>query len=652
MCGIAGVLSASFLPNDIEEILKQAGSAIAHRGPDDMGVWVDKDASIGFVHRRLSIIDLSPAGHQPMISASGRFVIIFNGEIYNHLDLREELEKCGRAPNWRGHADTESLLAAFEYWGVEATLKKTVGMFAIALWDKQERKLILTRDRMGEKPLYYGFFGDLLVFGSELKALRKIPGFKGEINRNVLGLLMRHNYVPAPYSIYHDIAKLIPGTWLEFTQEILHRREKPVPFVYWSAKEAALIGVADPYRFSSDTEAVSALEKTLKQSVSGQMMADVPLGAFLSGGIDSSTVVALMQAQSGRPVKTFSIGFNEKEYDEAFFASEVARHLGTAHTELYVSPEDAMNVIPKLPAIYDEPFSDSSQIPTFLISKLARQQVTVSLSGDGGDELFCGYNRYAFAEGVWDKISAMPVGLRKIIAQAILLIPPSNWDQMYGLISSIIPKKHRLLALGNKLHKGATFLGCESGALLYRSVVTHWQPEEIVLNMREPDTQLTHFDPQGLSSLVEQMMFLDSISYLPDDILVKVDRAAMSVSLETRVPLIDHRVYEFAWRLPMRYKVRNSDTKWLLRQLLYKYVPRELIDRPKMGFGVPIDSWLRGPLRDWAENLLDESRLRREGFFNPTPIRQKWLEHSSGKRNWQYHLWDVLMFQAWLESNV
>lgn len=652
MCGIAGVLSASFLPNGIEEILKQAGSAIAHRGPDDMGVWVDKDASIGFVHRRLSIIDLSPAGHQPMISATGRFVIIFNGEIYNHLDLREELEKCGRAPNWRGHADTESLLAAFECWGVEATLKKTVGMFAIALWDRQDRKLTLARDRMGEKPLYYGFFGGLLAFGSELKALRKIPGFKGEINRDVLGLLMRHNYVPAPYSIYHDIAKLPPGTWLEFTPEILNRKEKPVPFVYWSAKEAALTGVADSYQFTSDAEAVNALEKTLKQSVSGQMMADVPLGAFLSGGVDSSTVVALMQAQSNRPVKTFSIGFNEKEYDEAFFASEVARHLGTAHTELYVSPEDAMNVIPKLPTIYDEPFSDSSQIPTFLISKLARQQVTVSLSGDGGDELFCGYNRYAFAEGIWGKVSSIPTGLRKIIAQAILLVPPSNWDQMYSLISSVIPRKHRLLALGNKLHKGATFLGCESGASLYRSVVTHWQPEEIVLNMREPDTQLTHFNPQGLSSLVEQMMFLDSISYLPDDILVKVDRAAMSVSLETRVPLIDHRVYEFAWRLPMHYKVRNGDTKWLLRQLLYKYVPRELIDRPKMGFGVPIDSWLRGPLRDWAENLLDESRLKREGFFNPMPIRQKWLEHSSGKRNWQYHLWDILMFQAWLESNV
>jgi len=585
-----------------------------------------------------------------MLSVTGRFVIIFNGEIYNHLDLRNELEKSDNAPRWRGHSDTESLLAAFECWGIEATLKKTVGMFAIALWDKKERKLFLMRDRMGEKPMYYGYFDDRLLFGSELKALRQLPGFKSEINRDVLSLLFRHNYIPAPYSIYTNVFKLMPGSFIEFSSETLRLRQRPEPKIYWSATEIALDAVKNPIKFSSDNEAINALESKLIQSISGQMMSDVPLGAFLSGGIDSSTIVALMQRQSSSAIKTFSIGFKEEDYDEAVFAREVAKHLGTSHTELYVSPDDAMNVIPKLPAIFDEPFSDSSQIPTFLVSELVKKHVTVSLSGDGGDELFCGYSRYLQYPKLWEKISVMPLFLRKIIGNIISSVSPENWNNLYDSISSLLPDKYQLLSLGNKLHKGASFLSCKDPAHFYRARMMHWEPKGLVLNASEPSTELSTFVSNELLSLKELMMLLDTIGYLPGDILTKVDRSAMAVSLETRVPLIDHRVYEFAWQLPMHYKVRNGISKWLLRQVLYKHVPQKLIDRPKMGFGVPIDSWLRGPLRDWSESLLDEARLKREGFLNPVPIRQKWLEHSTGKGNWQYHLWDILMFQAWLET--
>lgn len=650
MCGIAGTLGGSLSPNDFGKILEQAGNIIAHRGPDDMGIWFDKETAIGFVHRRLSIIDLSPAGHQPMFSVTGRFVIIFNGEIYNHLDLRNELEKSGNAPRWRGHSDTESLLAAFECWGIEVTLKKTVGMFAIALWDKKERKLFLMRDRMGEKPMYYGYFDDRLLFGSELKALRQLPGFKGEINRDVLSLLFRDNYIPAPYSIYTNVFKLMPGSFIEFSPETLRLRQRPEPQIYWSATEIALAGVKNPIEFSSDNEAVNALESKLMQSISGQMMSDVPLGAFLSGGIDSSTVVALMQRQSSSAIKTFSIGFKEEDYDEAVFAREVAKHLGTSHTELYVSPDDAMNVIPKLPTIFDEPFSDSSQIPTFLLSELVKKHVTVSLSGDGGDELFCGYSRYLQYAKFWERISVVPLFLRKIIGNIIYSVSSESWNHLYDSISSLLPDKYQLLSLGNKLHKGASYLSCKDPAYFYQARMMHWESKSLVLNASEPSNVLSNrFSPE-LLSIKEWMMLLDTIGYLPGDVLTKVDRSAMAVSLETRVPLIDHRVYEFAWQLPMHYKVRNGSSKWLLRQVLYKHVPQKLIDRPKMGFGVPIDSWLRGPLRDWSESLLDEARLKREGFLNPVPIRQKWLEHSRGKGNWQYHLWGILMFQAWLET--
>jgi asparagine synthase (glutamine-hydrolysing) len=614
---------------------------------------------MALAHARLSILDLSSAGHQPMMSACDRYAVVFNGEIYNHLDLRAGLKKAvsspdpysasGRSePSWRGHSDTETLLACFSAWGIEKTLKATVGMFALALWDRQERKLFLARDRLGEKPLYYGYVAGSFAFASELKALKGLPGFSGELDRNALSLLVRHNGIPAPHCIYRGLAKLPPGTWLELTADDIGQRAMPVPRPYWSALEAALSGAQNPLTFESDTHAVTALESELSRAVAGQMLADVPLGAFLSGGVDSSTVVALMQAQSSRPVKSFSIGFREDGYNEAVHAGAVARHLGTEHTELYVSPQDALAVIPKLPAIFDEPFSDSSQIPTYLVAQLARERVTVALSGDGGDELFGGYARYFLAARLWGKIERMPIGIRKAAARTIFALSPQTWDKFYRLVAPFLPKTRRWPAPGDKLHKGAALLDAGHGMGMYRGLVSHWEPNEVVLGSAEPETSLSG-QPPGLPSLTEQMMLLDAVSYLPDDILVKVDRAAMAVSLETRVPPIDHRIYEFAWRLPLHYKVRGGTGKWLLRQVLYKHVPPELVDRPKMGFGVPIGSWLRGPLREWAEELLGEARLRREGYFNPEPIRRKWREHLSGQRNWQYHLWDVLMFQAWLE---
>jgi asparagine synthase (glutamine-hydrolysing) len=657
MCGIVGTLGNT---TQSPETLGAAVRRLTHRGPDDTGVWTDTNCGIALGFARLSILDLSSAGHQPMHSACGRYVIVFNGEIYNHLALREELQRAclPSAPrasdqgklSWRGHSDTETLLACFSAWGIEKTLKATVGMFALALWDREERRLVMARDRLGEKPLYYGFIDGMFAFASELKAIKGMPGFGGEVDRDALALLLRHNCIPTPYSIYRGLAKLPPGTWLEFAADTLMQRQAPQPRAYWSALDAALAGASNPLAFASDTDAVAALESTLVNAVRGQLLSDVPLGAFLSGGVDSSTVVALMQAQSSRPVKSFSIGFHEIGYDEAIFASDVARHLGTEHTELYVSPKDALAVIPKLPTIYDEPFSDCSQIPTYLVAQLARERVTVALSGDGGDELFGGYARYFLAARLWGKIESMPHALRKAAADVILAMPPPFWDKVYRLAAPFISKTRRWPAPGDKLHKGAGLLNSRDGMGLYRGLVSHWEPSEVVLGGLDP-----HISPLSqqvaLPSLTEKMMLLDAVSYLPDDILVKVDRAAMAVSLETRVPLLDHRVFEFAWRLPSQYKIRGGTGKWLLRQVLYRHVPRKLMDRPKMGFGMPIDAWLRGPLREWAEELLGEERLKREGYLEPAPIRKKWSEHLSGRRNWPYHLWDVLMFQAWLEAN-
>lgn len=647
MCGFTGYLASNkqAFESTADPTLRQMAQAIVHRGPDSDGYWTDPAAGIGLAHRRLAIVDLSPAGAQPMASGSGRYVIAFNGEIYNHLRLRQMLKSEGRVGvAWRGHSDTETLLAGFDAWGIEGTLQRSIGMFAIALWDRQTRVLTLARDRLGEKPLYYGWQGQLsaaaFVFGSELSALRRHPAFAADINRDALALYMRHNCIGGSHSIYTGIHKLPPGHLLTVSAAA----PEPILRQWWSGAAVAEQGVAQPFAGTPD-QAVDAMEALLRDAVAQQMMADVPLGAFLSGGIDSSTVVALMQAQSSRPVRTFSIGFHEEGYNEAEHARAVAKHLGTDHTELYVTPEQALDVIPKLPTLYSEPFADSSQIPTFLVSQLARQHVTVSLSGDAGDELFCGYTRYQMTADLWGKVSRLPRPLRQLAAGLITAVPPAAWDKLGGVFS--------MSRVGDKLHKGAALLGNRNVADLYRGMVSHWpDPASVVLGATEPATLLAGAGPalHGLGD-VERMMALDMLSYLPDDILAKVDRAAMGVSLETRVPMLDHRVVEFAWSLPLAYKMRGGMTKWPLRQVLYRHVPRELVERPKMGFGVPIDHWLRGPLRDWAEDLLDEARLRREGYFHPAPIRQKWAEHLSGARNWQHHLWNVLMFQAWLAEN-
>jgi asparagine synthase (glutamine-hydrolysing) len=619
---------------------------IAHRGPDDVGVWYDPQCGIGLGHRRLSILDLSPAGHQPMHSPSGRYVIAFNGEIYNHQHLRRELAGAG-CSDWHGHSDTETLLSGFDVWGIRGTIERSIGMFAFAVWDKANRTLTLGRDRFGEKPLYYGWQGSgerkAFLFGSELSSLKVHPSFAAPVDRGALCLLLRHNAIPAPYSIFEGIRKLEPGSLLTITPG----SQTPQIVDYWNLSEVASSGVADPYTGTAQ-DAVNELESLLADAVRQQMVADVPIGAFLSGGIDSSTIVALMQAQSNMPVRTFTIGFNEEGYNEAVHAKAVAAHLGTEHTELYVEPRQAMDVIPRLPTLYSEPFSDSSQIPTFLVSQLAHAHVTVSLSGDAGDEIFSGYNRYQITSKSWRRLERIPTPLRSLLAGGITAISPAGWDRL----SRLVPGASKHSVFGDKMHKGAGVLSCRTVDELYLGLVSHQtDPASWVIGGIEPPTYLTGRRPSLLGlNPVERMMVLDSITYLPDDILVKVDRAAMGVSLETRVPFLDHRIAEFAWKLPLNLKLRDGLTKWPLRQVLYKYVPQQLIERPKMGFGIPLHDWLRGPLKDWAEALLDDSRLRREGYFNPAPIRRIWLEHLSGKRNWAHHLWDVLMFQAWLES--
>lgn len=643
MCGITGFLGISSRGSAV--VADRMASALYHRGPDDSGVWVDEPAGVALAHRRLSILDLSPAGHQPMVSPSGRYVIVFNGEIYNHLELREALPDG----KWRGHSDTETLLAAFECWGVAASLKKSVGMFAIALWDRESRTLTLGRDRLGEKPLYYGWQNGVLLFGSELKALRAHPAFQGVINRDALTLFLRHNYVPVPYSIYRGINKLPPGTFLQVNASAALASSSGIhPVSYWSAREVAEIGQANLFR-GSDNDACEALEAVLGQSIRGQMLADVPLGAFLSGGIDSSTVVALMQSQSKRPVKTFTIGFNEAGYNEAEHAHAVARHLGTEHTELYVKPEEAQAVIPLLPRLYDEPFADSSQIPTYLVSRLAREHVTVSLSGDGGDELFGGYNRYFWAQNIWRRLGWLPQSLRAAVAGVLTALPPTTWNSVFRKFERMLPANLRYANPGDKLHKLAEILAVRNPEEIYWGLVSHWkQPTQIVKDGTEPPTILADANQWAkVPDLTHRMMYLDTVSYLPDDILTKVDRAAMGISLETRVPLLDHRVLEFAWTLPLTMKLRDGQSKWLLRQVLYRHVPQEMIERPKMGFGIPLDVWLRGPLRSWAEELLNASSLETSGYFRASLIREKWDEHLSGRRNWSYYLWDVLMFEAW-----
>jgi asparagine synthase (glutamine-hydrolysing) len=625
MCGIAGFLDPR-LGSDNERLRQVAASMVEtlhHRGPDDSGVWTDQESGIALGHKRLSIIDLSPLGHQPMASASGRFQIVYNGEIYNHPELRLELEANGHS--FRGHSDTEVLLASIEQWGIEPTLQRMNGMFAFALWDTQQRRLTVARDRIGIKPLYYGWAGDVFVFASELKAIRAHPTFGGEIDRRAIALLLQHCYIPAPYSIYRGIHKLPPGTSLQLDSNGKASAE-PVP--YWRLSDGVQQGETKPFDGSAE-EASRELERRLRDSVRLRMIADVSLGAFLSGGIDSSTVVALMQAESSQAVRTFSIGFHEQQFNEATYASAVAEHLGTEHVEYYVTAREALDVIPELPKIYDEPFADSSQIPTFLVSQIARQHVTVCLSGDGGDELFAGYNRYEHISRIWKKIGWLPAALRFAAATLLKAAFPRRGKFTQGLLKS------------------------PNAQAAYAYLNTHWKDlGEVVAEYEPAPTIWDDGDAWNLrTAFVEQMMHLDAMTYLPDDILVKVDRASMAVGLEARVPLLDHRVVEFAWSLPLGLKANLGETKIPLRSVLQRHVPRELFERPKVGFGVPIDQWLRGPLRDWGEELLSADRLQQEGYFEAAPIRQRWSEHLAGTHDWHYWLWDVLMFQAWLEHN-
>ena len=644
MCGLTGFWHAEAGHDALSGVATAMATRIAHRGPDDHGVWVDEAAGIALAHRRLSIVDLSAAGHQPMLSASGRYVLAYNGEVYNHLDLRRDLDAAGTAPPWRGHSDTETLLACIEAWGVEATLKRSVGMFAFALWDRQARTLVLARDRAGEKPLYYGWQGDVLLFGSELKALRAHPAFNAAVDRGALALLLRHNYIPAPCSIHQGIAKLPPGTWLTLRQG----EHDAAPRAYWSLAEVAERGMADPFA-GSDAEAVDELARLMGKAVAGQQVADVPLGALLSGGIDSSLVTALMQAQGRGRVRTFTIGFDEKAYDEATHARAVADHLGTEHTELRLSACDGLGLFPQLPSMYDEPFADSSQLPTHLVMKLARQHVTVALSGDAGDEFFGGYNRYFLGPRAWRRIGWMPAPLRHAVGAALTALPAHTLNALAGPLA----RRLGVAQPGDKAHKlGRRLAKVSDMDDLFVSLVKEWPDAEgMVVDGHIPPNLLDNRSAwPTLEDPVARMMALDGLTYLPDDILVKVDRAAMAVSLETRAPFLDRDVMEFAWRLPMHMKLRDGKGKWILRQLLDRHVPRALIDRPKMGFGIPLDQWLRGPLREWAGGLLAEDRLRREGYLRPEAITRTWQAHQRGEGSFGYRLWSVLMFQAWLEE--
>lgn len=642
MCGIAGFLApSSGTDAGLLDLARAMANQLGHRGPDAMGAWAD--AGVALAHRRLSILDLSAAGNQPMSSASGRFVIVFNGEIYNHLELRRMLGDQA----WRGHSDTETLLACIEAWGMERTLMRLTGMFAFAVWDSARQELTLARDRLGEKPLYYGWQGDAFLFGSELKALAAHPAWHGEVDRDALALYMRYGYVPLPHSIWRGVRKLLPGSCLTISVDT-PPGVLPAPTFYWRARDMAVAGVRSDL---DDVTAANELDEQLRRAIAGQMVADVPLGAFLSGGVDSSTIVALMQAQSARPVRTFSIGFTESDYDEAVHARAVAAHLGTEHTELYLAPSDALAVIPRLPEMFDEPFGDSSQIPTHLVAAMARRHVTVSLSGDGGDELFGGYNRYSWGREVWRCAGPLPRTLRYGIGRLITVVTPTAWDRIGGML----PRGMRQPTLGDRLHKLAGVIDAADTDELYRWLVSqHREPASLVIGGIEvsiwADEEAAAFAAHARGGdFTERMMFHDLVGYMADDILTKVDRAAMACSLETRVPLLDHRLVEFAWSLPLHMKIRHGQGKWLLRQVLYRYVPQQLIERPKQGFGIPLDSWLRGPLRDWTEALLDESRLRSEGYLDASQVRRKWKEHLSGRRNWQHFLWNVLMFQAWQE---
>jgi asparagine synthase (glutamine-hydrolysing) len=659
MCGIAGLLAPGSGDADgISDALQKMTRSLAHRGPDAEGYWTESGVELG--HRRLSILDLSNAGAQPMRSESGRYVIVFNGEIYNHLNMRRDIAADGAAPDWRGHSDTETLLAGITHWGLNETLQRAKGMFALALWDRSEKRFSLARDRMGEKPLYWGWAGQALVFGSELKALRAHPDCPRDVCRDALAQYLRFMYVPAPRSIHPGLYKLEPGTIL--TVDGAPPSTPPEEPIrpgghhgsisirrYWDLNAQIEAGAQNQIEDKGD--AVAALGEVLGKAVQRQMISDVPLGAFLSGGVDSSAIVALMQAQSARPVQTFTIGFDEATFDESPYAAAVASHLGTEHTNLHVTDADARDVIPLLPDLYDEPFADSSQIPTYLVSRAARQHVTIALSGDGGDELFGGYNRYFWGPKIWDRFALLPHPLRQGLGKVILSVPLSVWDTAGSKYNRLRSGSTDISRLGDKAHRlGDRLRTVKTTDDLYRSLVSEWSLEAgIMLGIsKDPTSQLDDPLPENdVDDPAMLMMLQDMRSYLPDDILCKVDRAAMGVSLETRSPFLDPDVIALSTRLPMAMKIRDGQGKWALRQVLYQHVPRKIIERPKAGFAIPIGIWLRGPLRDWAEELLSYELLERDGFFDPEIIRQTWAEHLSGRRDWTTRLWAILMFQEW-----
>jgi asparagine synthase (glutamine-hydrolysing) len=650
MCGFAGAFDPDTEAAAWPSRLAGMASALRHRGPDDEGFWHDAETGIGLAFRRLAILDLSAEGHQPMLSATGRYVIAFNGEVYNFRALRDELAASGA--RFRGSSDTEVMLAAFEAWGLAASVPRFVGMFAFALWDRTERRLHLVRDRIGIKPLYWGWSRGSLLFGSELTALRRHPSFEARLSRDAVASFLRFNYVPAPHAIFEGFRKLEPGCIRTFDLATAARGGEGRLAAYWALADVAHHGLAHSFA-GDERDAVVELERRLGDSVALRMIADVPLGAFLSGGIDSSLVVALMRARATGPVRTFTIGFEEKEYDESPWARAIAKHLGTEHTEHVVTATEALAAVPRIASLFDEPFSDSSQVPTLLVSELARRHVTVALSGDGGDELFAGYKRYALFADLKRILSRVPRGARRALGRVLGAVPVAPANRLFGFADPWLRRYGSGGAAGDKIRKLAELVALPDDRALYLDLLSHWKHPELLVPGSMAQERLADLArcPAGFGDPLHPLMFDDMLAYLPDDILVKVDRTSMSVGLEARVPLLDHRVIELAWSLPLALKARNGGTKWALRQVLYRHVPADLLERPKMGFGLPIDVWLRGPLRAWADDLLSPSRLRREGLLEPGPIQEKWREHVSGRRNWHYYLWDVLVLQSWREAH-